>query len=116
MKISGDASDHAVLRELGGRIARHRLNRNLTQATLAAEAGVSTPTVQRVEGGMSAQASNLVRILRALGLLDNLETLIPEPAASPIQRVKMQGRLRRRASSPSKRDGRASEWTWGDGQ
>ena len=107
-------SDRAALKELGSRIARHRLNKNLTQAALAVEAGVSTPTVQRIEQGKSTQASNLIRILRALKLLANLEILIPEPAVSPIQQVKMRGKLRQRASSPSEKKERPSEWTWGD--
>ena len=89
MTISRGLSDHAAIRELGSRIARHRLNKNLTQATLAAQAGVSTPTVQRIEQGKSIQATNLIRILRALKLLDNLEALIPEPAVSPIQQAKL---------------------------
>lgn len=116
MKISGDMSDRAALKELGSRIARHRLNKNLTQATLAAQAGVSTPTIQRIEQGKSTQASNLIRILRALRLLDNLEILIPEPAISPIQQAKMRGKLRKRASSPSGKQEQPSEWTWGDEQ
>ncbi len=114
MKISDDMSDRAVLKELGSRIARHRLNKNLTQALLAAQAGVSTPTIQRVEQGKSIQSSNLIRILRALKLLDNLEILILEPAISPIQQAKMRGKLRRRASSPSGKQDQQPEWTWGD--
>ena len=116
MKISSDISDRASIQELGRRLARHRLNKNLTQAALAARAGVSLPTVQRIEQGNSSQVSNLVRILRALKLLDNLEVLVPEPAASPIQQARMRGKLRRRASSPAGR-GRQEPppaWTWGD--
>ncbi len=119
MIISGDMSDRAALKELGSRIARHRLNKNLKQATLAAQAGLSTPTLQRLEQGKSTQASNLIRILRALGLLDNLEILVPEPAISPIQQAKMRGKTRQRASSPLGPPGQQeqpSEWTWGDEQ
>ena len=96
-------------------MARHRLNRNLTQATLAAQAGVSTPTVQRIEQGTSIQAANLLRILRALKLLDNLEALIPEPAISPIQQARLRGRVRQRASTRSSdlRE-RSPEWRWED--
>ena len=115
MRISGDTSDRAILRELGSRLARHRLNGNVTQATLAARAGVSTPTVQRIEQGSSTQAANLVRILRALKLLDNLEALIPEPAVSPIQQARLRGRTRRRASSSSSDVREPSpEWRWED--
>ena len=114
MKISGNMSDRAVLKELGSRIARYRLNKNLTQAILAVQAGVSTSTIQRIEQGNSTQASNLIRILRALNLLGNLEVLIPEPANSPIQQVKMRGKQRQRASAPTDKQDQPSEWSWGD--
>ena len=99
---------------LGRRLARHRLNRNLTQAAVAAEAGVSTLTVQRIEQGHSSQAANLIRILRALGLLENLDALVPEPAISPVQQARMRGRIRQRASSRSGKPEPSIDWTWGD--
>jgi len=106
-------SDAAALEELGRRIARHRLNRNLTQEALATEAGISTPTLQRMERGRSSQTSNLVRVLRALDLIENLDALIPEPAMSPVQQARMQGRARRRASSPGKEQEKGP-WSWED--
>lgn len=107
-------SDRAILKELGGRIARYRLNRNLTQAMLAIEAGVSTPTIQRAEQGKSIQVANFIRILRALELLDNLEILLPKPAVSPIQQARMRGKPRQRASSPSRNRDQPPDWSWGD--
>ena len=114
MKIAGEISDSGVLKELGHRIARYRLNRNLTQAVLAREAGISTPTLVRIERGKSTNTANLIRILRVLKLLDNFEMLVPQPAISPIQQAKMHGKLRRRASSPSDKQDAPPEWTWGD--
>ena len=114
MRISSDTSDRAVLQALGRRLARHRLNRNLTQAALATQAGVSTLTVQRIEAGHSLQATNLIRILRALGLLDTLDALVPGPAISPIQQARMRGRIRQRASSRSDKPEPPTDWSWGD--
>ena len=111
MKIDDNLSDAAVLEELGQRIARYRLNRNMTQGALATESGVSTPTVQRLEKGQSTQASNLIRILRTLKLLENLDALVPEPAISPLQQARMQGKTRQRASSPRKRQ-TPTRWKW----
>lgn len=101
MRITTHTSDGAVMQELGSRLARQRLNRNLTQAALATEAGVSMPTVRRLEQGKSCQASSLIRVLRTLRLLDNLDLLVPEPAPSPIQQLRMGGKVRQRASTPA---------------
>ena len=81
---------------------------------MAAQAGVSTQTVQRIEQGHSLQATNLIRTLRALGLLDNLDALVPEPAISPIQQARMRGRIRQRASSRPGKPEPPIEWSWGD--
>ena len=107
-------SPHAALHALGRRLARHRLNRNLTQSALAAQAGVSTLTVQRIEQGHSSQAANLIKVLSALGLLENLVALVPEPAISPIQQARMRGRIRQRASSRSGQPEPPADWSWGD--
>ena len=114
MKFINDNSDDAVLKELGQRIAQYRLNQNKTQAALAQEAGVSNRTISRVEQGQSIQASSLIRILRALQLVENLEVLIPEPALSPLQQVKLQGKRRQRASSRSGKPATRLPWSWGD--
>jgi|TARA_R110002072_G_scaffold123048_19_gene258140 transcriptional regulator with XRE-family HTH domain len=114
MKISAEISDDVTLRAIGNRVARYRLNRNLTQEALANQAGVSKRTIIRVEQGRSTQTSNFIRILRALKLAGNLEALIPEPAISPIQQVKMQGKKRKRASSPAEKTKPAAPWSWGD--
>ena len=111
--INGEMSERAILKELGLRISRYRLNKNMTQEAVAAEAGVSRSAVQRVESGKSIQLFKLIRILRALDLVENLEAFVPEPAASPIQQLKMKGKIRQRARPPKKK-GKKREWNWGD--
>ena len=114
MRFVEDNSDDTTLKELGRRFAQYRLNRNWTQDALATEAGVSKRTIHRIEHGDPNQASNLIRVLRALQLLENLEVLIPEPAISPIQQVKMQSKKRRRASSKSDQLETKMPWSWND--
>jgi len=106
-------SDKAILKELGLRISRYRLNKNMTQKTFAIEAGVSKATIQRAESGMSVQELSLIRILRVLKLLNNIEALIPEPAESPLQQLEMKRRKRRRASRALKNE-KGSDWSWGE--
>ncbi len=108
-------SNNLILTQLGQRIARYRLNQNISQQSLANEAGISKPTLQRMENGHSSQTANLIRVLRALDLLDNFNNLIPEPAPSPIQQAKMHGKIRQRASSRTEQTDPVL-WSWGDGE
>jgi transcriptional regulator with XRE-family HTH domain len=114
MKFINNLSDEAVLQEIGLRITQYRLNQDKTQVALAQEAGVSNRTLTRVEHGHSVQSSSLIRILRALQLVENLGTLIPESAVSPVQQLKMQGKRRQRASSKSTKSKKEAPWSWGD--
>ena len=77
MTIDDQMSDEALLRELGHRLARHRLNRNMTQAALAHEAGVSRSTVARLESGESTQLTNLLRILRGIDPVSYTHLTLP---------------------------------------
>lgn len=114
MAIQNELTDQRILAELGDRLARHRLDRNLTQAQLAREAGVSKRTIIRLENGESSQLTNLVRVLRALGILGNLEVLVPAPLASPLAQLRSRSRERRRASPAAGKPGPTTRWTWGD--
>lgn len=117
MKITNGNTDTAVLRELGSRLRRARLERNTSQSQLAEEAGVGRVTVQRIEEGESASMTNLVRVLRTLGLLEDLDQLVPEPRPSPIEQLRRQGRRRQRARAPrvaSDDAAASSTWRWGD--
>ncbi len=97
-------SDNAVLVEFGKRIASSRLNCNWTQADLANKAGVSKSTVEHIEKGQSTQLLNMVKILRALGLLNQFLGAFPEQGPSPMELLaasrKQQASKRKRASKP----------------
>lgn len=54
------------LSDLGRRIARIRLSRNLTQASLAREAGASVRSIKRLEAGGNVSLDTLVRVLAAI--------------------------------------------------
>ena len=116
MRIIRQLSDEAILREMGSRLAAARLARNLTQAALADEAGVSKRTVERLESGeVAARLSGLVRICRALEMVDRLDALLPSPTVSPVEQLKLAGHRRKRASG-RRRPATSTKrtWTWGD--
>jgi transcriptional regulator with XRE-family HTH domain len=109
------STDRAVLVELGRRLARTRLEQNLTQEELAFEAGISKPSVERLEAGVPVKLETFLRVLRALGLLETLDRLVPVPLPSPIERLRHRGHERRRATGGRTGPERAPrDWTWGD--
>jgi putative transcriptional regulator len=117
MRITSQSSDQSVLVELGERIAQTRLERNLTQAALAAEAGVGVATLERLESGRATRLDTFVRVLRALGLVEALDRAVPAPLASPIEQLKLQGRRRRRAGAARRavdESGDPGQFRWGD--
>ena len=115
MKITKQATDEAVLSEVGGRLAQVRLERNLTQAQLAEQAGVSKRTVERLESGsVATQLSGFIRVCRVLDLVERFDLLVPEPVPSPVEQLKLQGRKRRRASANGAAKVTAKKWQWGD--
>ena len=113
-------TDAAVLEELGRRLERHRLERNWTQAQLAAEAGLGQATVQRAERGHSIQMTSTIKLLRTLGLLEGLDEAIPESIDLPIAQLDHPGSSGRRRAS-GRRGGRTQApgeqgeepWRWG---
>lgn len=108
------SSDEARLEAIGIRLAAIRLARNMTQADLASEAGLGLRTVQRLEQGAAAtHLSGFLRVCRVLGLLDQLDALLPEPANSPIAQLKLHKRRRQRATRTSTHPAPTTDWTWG---
>lgn len=116
MNIDAKLTDTAVLEELGLRMRGARLSRNLTQNRVAEEAGVSPPTINKLEHGKPVQLITLVRAMRVLGLLDGLDAAIPQPAPSPIDQLRRRGRERKRASSrrSERPEGQPELFAWGD--
>jgi transcriptional regulator with XRE-family HTH domain len=60
-----------ALRDLGGHVAAWRKLQRLPTATVASRAGISRDTLRAIEQGRgSASTENLLRVLRALGVMD----------------------------------------------
>ena len=116
MKITNVLTDQTVLKEIGNRLAKHRLMLNKTQSEFAEECGLGRRTIQYAEAGRSVQTDSLIRILRSLNLLDVLEALLPDLGIQPMDLIKLKNKERKRSSS--KRSGQrpqsAGEWQWGN--
>ena len=114
MSITSQMTDDHILAELGERLARLRLDKNLTQSELAQQAGVGLRTVQRLESGaVATQLSGFLRVCRVLGVIERFDALIPEPIASPMAQLKQRGKLRKRATGKPLASDVSKKWNWG---
>ncbi len=106
-----------LIRELGERIAAHRLSQNLRQEDVARATGVSRSTVARLEAGGGGTLDTLVRVLQALGAEDRLRALVPDARVRPLDERPDAGQ-RKRASAPSPNDpgNSSATWTWDDAE
>lgn len=115
-------NDDEVLNVLGNRLTARRIALGLTQAKLATEAGVSKRTVERMEAGHSAEIVTWIRVLRVLGILGNLQQMIPQAGPTPMQLLQQQKKsyIRKRAPRKDRTAGQAKKkaqtkpWVWGE--
>ena len=87
-----ELSDTAIIEKLGKRIKAQRIRQEMKQEELGAASAVAVSTIRRIENGQSVSLQLLISVLRTLGLLENLELLIPETKIGPLQLQKLQGR------------------------
>lgn len=93
--IQGRRTPVAVTRALDGLgrdLTVWRKLRHLTAEQVADRAGVSRSTVLRLEGGQGASLENLLRVARALGVLELLTKAL-DPYATDVGRLRADEQL-----------------------
>lgn len=89
-----------AMREIGSHLAAWRRLRKLTLVQVAERAGISVPTVRSIEGGAgSPSMENVLRVARALGVLDQIAPAM-DPYASDIGRLRSEEQLPQRVRHP----------------
>ena len=91
------ASSQAIIEILCRQLEDIRLSRNISQADLAREAGVSRSTLRRIAEGKAISLDSFVRVIKALRLTDHLAALLPDFSIRPVDRARLGGTERKRA-------------------
>ena len=86
-------------RRIGEDLATWRRLRRLTAAQVADRAGISRHTVMRLENGEGATMENLLRVARALGVLDLLVGAV-DPYKTDVGRLRSEEALPERVRPP----------------
>jgi len=91
-----------VLQKLGARLREQRLAQSLTQRELAQMAGLSLGALRKLETNGQCSLETLVRVVQALGLLDEMEDLFMLKRQS-IAQMEQVDLVSRRQRAPRKR-------------
>lgn len=90
-------SASGVCDELSVRIKRQRLSQNRTQAEFALMSGISVRTVKNLEKDGKCTLDTFIRCLMALGLIEELESVLSTKISSIAQMEAMEKPQRQRA-------------------
>jgi transcriptional regulator with XRE-family HTH domain len=113
MNEEGATETARSLDDIGKRMARGRLGRNITQQELARISGVSRQTLHRLESGDGRiTLCNFIRICQALDLVDALRSALPSKNPGPMELLNLKKPRLRARRSKSKLD--PAVWTWGN--
>lgn len=97
--LNSNMSNTAILAELGNRLKNLRLSRNKDQQQFSYESGVSLRTLSRLENGHSISFESVLKIIRALDLIERLDLLLPSTEVSPVQQTKSKNSKQRQRAS-----------------
>lgn len=92
-------TNEEILQDLGLRARRKRLEREISQMDLAERAGVHVNTVRSLERGEDIRLRMLIGILRALGEVSEIETILSKqtPTQLDVPARPLPQRVRKRA-------------------
>lgn len=88
--------------DLGEKLKRLRLNKNLDQKILATRAGVSVRALRNLEGGAGTTVKTLLSVVRALGRETWLDTVAPIATVNPLT-LTSRAAMRQRATTSRNR-------------
>ena len=103
-------TDKEVAADVARKLRAWRLSpqgAGMSQAELSVRSGVGTTPIKRFEKTGGITLASLVALLRALGLLDRLETLVPDPdSPGPLDILEAsRGKPQRQRASRKLRNG-----------
>ncbi|MBP5060256.1 XRE family transcriptional regulator [Pseudomonas chlororaphis] len=113
-------SDQFLAATVGARLQTLRLKNNITLEMVAKNAAISRQTLHLLLSQGKGTLINLISVLRAIGELERLSSLVEEVLPSPLQIMRMEGKKRQRASgrrnssdqaaANRSRKGKSSDW------
>lgn len=94
------SSDNRLIELIGTKVKNLRLNKNMSQASVATDSGVTISVVQRLEKGAGCTLLNLIKILRGINGLNLISDFFKQEPVSPrmLAQLANKKKARKRAS------------------
>ena len=92
-----------TLADLGDTLKTFRIQRGLDQKQLAARAGVSLGALSHLENGQGSTLMSFIKVLRALGLQNGLQQLVPVAVLDPLSLTRQAAPRQRAKHTRTKR-------------
>lgn len=100
--IRNSSTGDEIAAEIGARLRVKRLERNLATDELAKRAGLGRNAIGDLEAGKDVRVSTLIKVMRALNMLSNLDAAVPD-ALPTSAALNQRGQVRERARKPKER-------------
>lgn len=97
--IRNSSTGDEIAAEIGARLRIKRMERNLTAEELAKRAGLGRNAIGDVEAGKDVRVSTLIKVMRALSMLSNLDAAFPDVLPTS-EALNQRGQVRERARKP----------------
>lgn len=98
------------IKELGKKIKLYRIMKEMSQQDLEDKTGVSKRSISRLEQGESVQLENLLKILLALDLGENIDLLVPDQTKRPSFYLEKSENKNKRVRKKTEKN----EFKWGN--
>ena len=114
MKITGYESNEILVREIGERMRRLRVNMSLTQKELAIKSGLAEKSIANIESGENVRFDSIISVMRVLGIISNLDVLVPDAILRPENIDFKSETVRKRVRRSGVKSDEPMAWRWGD--
>lgn len=92
-------SDKEIFIELGQRLKKIRLNKNLTQKEVAKKTGIDRATISQIENGKPTLLSYFLKLVKLYDKLEDFLDVFYTPDISPMEMYEVMKKKRKRATS-----------------
>ena len=102
--------DYEILQDIARKIKKKRISLNYSQAYIAKKTGLSMHTISNVETGKAYTMDSFIKVMRILGMIDNLDKVVSDVVIDPetVKKQKTRQRVKEKADSNN------TEWKWGN--